>query len=240
MPAAAIIPAVATIGAGAMMASSASEAADVQSQAVQQQGQLAQPQIDYMERVLPLQAGFAEEVMPLYTQLAQSTIPGSQQLSELLAPLVSGRLEAGQLRPDVSQAIGERYGAAGTRLGQYFSGKGTLQSGQMDQQMRLLEQARASEETAAIMSERDKAINEALSLLGRTPIQQPSAALAGIPGVSTTGGTGMDFSSLGSLMANIPWGATTPSASTVSNVGSMGGAVAAGASGITAPIYYGK
>jgi len=146
------------------------------------QQQIAQPQIDYMQEVLPYFKDFMGTAIPAYEQYVGTELPAFQEIMGTLTPQIQERMTATGFPTDVAQQISRYETEAGRGLGQFHAGKGTLQSGGLDQQMRQLQENIFGQKQAALLGERGLGTSQALSLLGKAPVFQPSAApLRSIP-----------------------------------------------------------
>jgi len=149
------------------------------------QRDIANPQIEYMRRMLPLLTEQAETTLPLYTET-----------TEAMAPLLQQRLGEG-LDPVTARTIGQGFGRAGEELGQYYAGRGMLQSGPAATAYADLIAKKPELMASALQSQQAQAMLNALSFTGRAPtVGTPSIGIP--PGLEE-----QDWASFGTNLADI-------------------------------------
>ena len=128
---------------------------------------------------------------------------GYEDLVPALSGLLQNKINANGLPADLARNIGQYYDQAGSKLGNYFSSRGTLNSGASQQAYQQLSQEEASKKLATILGQQREGINQSLSFMG----QQPSVQPYGTSSLPTAGATAsnqsqpLDLSGLGSIFA---------------------------------------
>lgn len=184
MPAAAVIPAVATVATGAYMANKASKA---QKEAAQTQEEIAREQMEAQERITEPQVAYMRTMLPYYETVGKE-----------LQPIISERLARTTLSPAVAQALREKFAEAATDLGTYFAGRGMLESGPAARAMERLETAEAETGVRALEEQTAAAIREGLTY------SQTRPQMAGVGYPVAPAVPAFNAEALGSILANVP------------------------------------